>query len=494
MRGGPLLQTTDLTKQFGGLVANDRISLSVERGEIRGIIGPNGSGKTTFFDTLTGFESPDSGRVVYDGDDITGWKPFRIARQGLGRTFQIVQPFREMTVRENLLAVPTEETSTARERRADEILESLELSAVAGNPAGEVSGGQQKLLELARLLMLNLDCVLLDEPTAGVNPVLQDRILSHIRELNREGITFVIIEHDMSVMQDFVDTVTVFNQGQIIAEGPFSEVENDPQVREAYLGTSTESGLDSVKDRPGLEVSQSLDSDDPLVATDVVTGYGEHEVLHGVSVRSHEGITCVFGPNGSGKSTLINALNGTQPIWSGTATYGELDISESEPEDVVKAGIATVPQGGGIFERLTVGENLRVGGHLVDEDVQDERLGEVLDLFPVLEEKFKVLPGTLSGGEQMMVAIGRAMMTGADVYTFDEPSAGLQPSKVTEVLELIQMLAEQGVHVVLVEQNVRAALEYADHVYILAQGTLQYDGPTSQLRDEDELMGLYLGV
>lgn len=234
-----IFQTDELTKRFGALTANDRISLSVERGEIRGIIGPNGSGKTTFFNCVTGFLEPEEGRVTFDGTDVTGWKPHRIARRGMVRTFQIVSPFKNMTVRQNLLAgrVPDR---VDKQARADEVLEFLEIDHIAENDAGEISGGQQKLLELGRVLMLDPDCVLLDEPTAGVNPALEKRLLEHIQGLNSDGMTFVVVEHDMGVMREIADSVSVFDQGKYVAEGPFEEIQGDERVREAYLGTETD--------------------------------------------------------------------------------------------------------------------------------------------------------------------------------------------------------------------------------------------------------------
>jgi len=231
-----ILETHDLTKKFGALTANDEISLSVERGSIHGVIGPNGSGKTTFFNTLTGMHQPDGGTITFDGTDITGWKPYKIARRGLGRTFQIVSPFKNMTVRQNLLAAKS--GGTNKQKQADEILEFLEIDHLADDDASDMSGGQKKLLELGRVLMLDPDCILLDEPTAGVNPALEQRILDHLSEINDDGTTFLIVEHDMNVIQNVVDRVSVFDQGKHIVEGSFDEVTDDKRVREAYLGSA----------------------------------------------------------------------------------------------------------------------------------------------------------------------------------------------------------------------------------------------------------------
>jgi ABC-type branched-subunit amino acid transport system ATPase component len=238
-----LLETEDLVKSFGHLVANDGISLGVDEGEIRGIIGPNGSGKSTFFNCLTGFYSVDSGSVRFDGEDITDESPHAIARKGLCRTFQIPRPFEDLTVRENLLAVHSRalRVSKTKDEKATEVMELLDIDHLAAADASGLSGGQQKLLELARILMLDPKCILLDEPTAGVNPALQSRILGYLQEMNERGTTFVVIEHDMSVIEDICDEVTVFHQGNAIVSGSFAEVSGDDAVREAYLSGEGES-------------------------------------------------------------------------------------------------------------------------------------------------------------------------------------------------------------------------------------------------------------
>jgi ABC-type branched-subunit amino acid transport system ATPase component len=241
----PLLETSDLTKKFGAVVANDRVSLSVDDGEIRGVIGPNGSGKSTLFNTITGFYKPDGGSVTFDGTDVTGMKPHEIAREGLVRTFQIASPLPELTVRQNMLSVytPGFRISAEKREKAEETMEFLKIDHIKENEAGEISGGQKKLLELGRALMLEPKVILLDEPTAGVNPALQDEILERLRAMNEQGTTFVIVEHDMRLIDEFVDSVTVLAQGQIIAEGSFQEVKQLPEVRDAYLGSGQSEGV-----------------------------------------------------------------------------------------------------------------------------------------------------------------------------------------------------------------------------------------------------------
>ncbi|WP_175416552.1 ATP-binding cassette domain-containing protein [Natrinema versiforme] len=537
----PILETVELRKQFGNLIANDGISLQVEAGEIHGIIGPNGSGKSTFFNTVTGFYDADGGSVYFDGTDITDASPDAIARRGLGRTFQIASPFRDLSVRENLLSVYTAglrsglRITEGKRERAQEIIERLEIEHIADHEASDISGGQQQLLELGRILMLDPQCIMLDEPTAGVNPALQNRILDHLHELNEEGQTFVIIEHDMSVISGLTDRVTVFDQGKVVMDGDFETVTSDERVREAYLGAETDpdaglgdalgAGSDSsaAADPSASEANggaatasgggssaaatgasattQVVETDADLigeqrrlVADDIVTGYGNHTVIDDVSVESHDGVTCIFGPNGSGKSTLLKALVGAVPVWSGSISLGETDITETNAAENLQHGMVMLPQDGGIFGSLTVRENLLLGGFRVDRDVRRERLDTVLEAFPDLEDKLDAKGSSLSGGQQMMLSFGRAMMTGSELFLLDEPSAGLSPALVDDVFEMTQTLVEQGAQVILVEQNVREALRIADYVYILAQGRLQFDGPAAELLDEDELVELYLGL
>jgi ABC-type branched-subunit amino acid transport system ATPase component len=232
-----------------------------------------------------------------------------------------------------------------------------------------------------------------------------------------------------------------------------------------------------------------------LVAEDIEAGYDRSQVLYDIDFKSRRGVTCIFGPNGSGKSTFLKCLNGVVPVWSGSVCYGDEDLTQLRPEEIVTRGIVSLPQGGGIFGNLSVDENLRVGGFTVnDRDVIEQRMEEILDTFPVLQDKLGQKARDLSGGQQMMVSLGRAMMTGAGTYLLDEPSAGLAPQLVEDTLGLINRLVERGARVILVEQNVRAAVTLADHVYILAEGKVQFEGPPDDLSEEEQIMDLYLGI
>ena len=251
----PVLKVEELEKRFGGIVAVDGASFAVEHGSITGLIGPNGAGKSTTFNCITGVHRPDGGSVVFDGTDITGETPERIANRGLVRTFQIARELPEMTVLENVMLGPKGQLGESIWRsvapiargnvvkqeaelrdRAWETLEFFEIDHLAEEYAGNLSGGQRKLLELARALSTDPEMLLLDEPMAGVNPSLERKLLDRIHDLQEEGYSFLLVEHDMDVIMDHCEHVVVMHQGQVLAEGPPAAIKSNEEVIEAYLG------------------------------------------------------------------------------------------------------------------------------------------------------------------------------------------------------------------------------------------------------------------
>jgi len=239
------LETVELTKSFGGVTAIDGATVTFQHGKVNALIGPNGSGKTTFFNCVTGMIKPDSGRVAYRGHDITGKAPHRIARAGIGRSFQLCRVFPRMTVLDNLLVAVrarglAARLSSSRNReemeRARGWLRRVGIDHLENAEARNLSWGQQKLLELAGVLMGDPDTILLDEPAGGVNPALIGRIGALVRQLNSQGKTFLIVEHNMELVMGLCDHVIVFDRGRPIADGPPSVIKADHRVLEAYLG------------------------------------------------------------------------------------------------------------------------------------------------------------------------------------------------------------------------------------------------------------------
>ena len=235
MNSDDILVAEKLSKRFDGRVALNEASLRVRRGSITGVIGPNGSGKSTLFNIIAGTLTPNSGRVYIDGRETTGASPADICRRGVGRTFQISRLFAEMTVMENLVAVAHGMDARAAVKRARELLEFLEITAIADKWGSELSYGQRKLVEMARALMLKPSIMLLDEPFAGINPRLQNRIVEHLKALCAKGLTVFFIDHEMRIVLQECDVVYVLAEGNVIASGEPESVRNDPKVLDAYF-------------------------------------------------------------------------------------------------------------------------------------------------------------------------------------------------------------------------------------------------------------------
>jgi branched-chain amino acid transport system ATP-binding protein len=248
-----MLDVRAVTRQFGGFRAVDQVSLRLDAGAILGIAGTNGAGKSTLFAAIAGQQLADAGQIFFDGRDITRLAPYRRARLGLVRTFQIPREFKSLTVHENLVAAAPNrrgeqlfrafwplQKDHANERalatKADEILGFLNLARVRDVPAGSLSGGQKKLVELGRVLMLDPRCILLDEPFAGVNPVLIDEICARVRELHARGIAFIVIEHHLQALKSLAHHLMVMDRGSVLAEGDPATVLDDPRVQDAYMG------------------------------------------------------------------------------------------------------------------------------------------------------------------------------------------------------------------------------------------------------------------
>jgi branched-chain amino acid transport system ATP-binding protein len=231
-----------------------------------------------------------------------------------------------------------------------------------------------------------------------------------------------------------------------------------------------------------------------LDVRDVVTGYGDMEIVHGVDLTvAPDTIVTVIGPNGAGKSTLIKAITGFIDVWSGTIKFGGTDITDQRPDERAEHGIAFVPQSDNVFPTLTVQENLQIGAYL-EQDRFEEHKREVYELFPVLSEHNHQKAGTLSGGQRQMLALGRALMTEPDLLVLDEPTAGVQPNLVDDILDLVKEIkTEHEVAVLMIEQNAQRALERSDTGYVLANGEVAYQGSPETLLEDQEVVETFLG-
>ncbi len=541
-----------VTRKFGGLTAVDVAHVEIQRGVITALIGPNGAGKTTFFNLLTGFDKPDTGTWSFNKTSLNNVPAFKVARLGMVRTFQLTKVLSKLTVMENMRVGATGQKGErllsamfkplwkgqedANTDRAVALLERFLLIKKSEDFAGSLSGGQRKLLEMARALMADPELVMLDEPMAGVNPALKQSLLGHVKSLRDEGRTVLFVEHDMDMVRDISDWVIVMAQGQIVAEGPPDSVMGDQRVIDAYLGAHHDTELQlrgggedprrgggrdqpqggrAVSDQtqpaetqPDLSLSSASGDEVPgraqhlaaadgavLRADDLIAGYLPGvNILNGADLYCQEGeLVGIIGPNGAGKSTLLKALFGLVKIGTGSVSLKGEDVTNQRADTLVSKGIGFVPQTNNVFPSLTIQENLEMGVYQRPSSFK-KRFDFVGELFPALIDRKSQRAGSLSGGERQMVAMGRALMMEPSVLLLDEPSAGLSPVMQDEVFVQTRRINRAGVSVVMVEQNARRCLQICDRGYVLDQGRNAYTGSGAQLSKDPKVIELYLGT
>ncbi len=519
-----LLEIEGVCKNYGGVAALAQCDLNVHEGQINGLIGPNGSGKTTLFNVITGYERIQQGAVRYRGTEITNAPPDRVFDLGIGRTFQLTRLFVRLTVLENLLvatqrdegwlrAVLRRAGSASEKRRAMELLDFVGIARLAHEPAGNLSYGQRKLLELASLLVADPAVLLLDEPAGGVNPTLIGHLADRIAELNRGGKTIVVVEHNMEFVMNLCSRVTVLSQGTTLVSGTPAEVRNNPAVLDAYLGGEDDAATQqqlaagvAEGARPRVRVApgparastapQPVDGPAPLLRVhDVTAGYGGGDILKQVSLDVPRGsITCVVGPNGAGKSTLLATVSGLLRPRAGGIEFDGAPISGLTPKEILGRGLAQIPQAHSLFAEMTVRENVEMGAFTVDDDaLVAERLRAVEELYPIVRERAGEKAGSLSGGQQRLVEFARCLMLDPELIMLDEPSMGLDPRTREMVFEMVQEMNRRGKTILLVEQNARAGLRLSSHGVVLENGSVRLTGSGQDVLEHPEIGALYLG-
>jgi len=525
------LEVRGLRVDFGGVHALADVSLSAELGVITGLIGPNGAGKTTLFNVCSGFVRPTSGSVSFGGQNLAGVSRSARARLGLGRTFQRTELFNSLSVRQNV-AIGREAAIGGRnplaqlrtrpreavwvEGAVEEALSVVGLEEVADRPAGTLTTGQRRLVEFARALAGHFDMVMLDEPSAGLDSDETAAFGRLLKSVVRErGTGILLVEHDISLVREICDKIYVLDFGQLIYEGIPEAMSSSAAVRSAYLGEEIEELIEpesvvlSTGSGHGDSVSDGILSASAHGATDVAAkseavppgepalsligihaGYGAVPVLRDVSITVPPGgVVAVLGPNGAGKTTLLRVTTGLLRPQQGRIVLEGEDITTLPPERIVQRGICHIPESRGVFPSLSVKENIILASRKGHEGLALEQVGE---RFPVLAARLHQTAGSLSGGEQQMLSIARAFLHDPKVLAVDEASLGLSPAAVETVYDALTEIRAQGVSLILVEQYVQRALNFADAVYILTRGRVVYSGRASDL-DPEEVMAKYLG-
>ena len=520
-----LLRLDSVQRHFGGVRAVDGVSLEVEKGSIQGLIGPNGAGKTTLVNVVTGYVPIQSGRVWLESDELTAMPAHRIAAHGVARTFQNIRLFKDLTALENVVigmhtrrrddtlaqvaAVPWFRRD--RKRRLSDTITLLETvglpASVADRRAGTLPYGDQRRLEIARALALKPRLLILDEPAAGMNPSEKQGMRELIERLNEAGLTILLIDHDMRLVMGVCRRVVVLNFGRKIADGTPEEVSTDAGVIKAYLGTGGEKEVRSAPGASGgtaaAEVGQLANggraAPEPekaiLDVFDLTVNYGAIRAVHGASFRVAAGeIVALIGANGAGKSTVLNTLSGLVRPASGSASFDGLDLAGARPSTIVRHGLVQVPEGREILARQTVYENLELAtwGRR-DRKAAAHDIEAVVKRFPILGERRHMGAGTLSGGEQQMLAIARGLLARPRLLLLDEPSLGLAPQMVDEVFRAIEEIHREGTTILLVEQNALRALAIADRAYVIETGRIQLSGTGDELLHNPSVRRAYLG-
>jgi branched-chain amino acid transport system ATP-binding protein len=478
-----LLEVNGLMKRFGGLVAVKDIGFSINAGEILGLIGPNGSGKSTVMKCIMGIERPTAGQVKLSGTDVAGWPTHRIARHGVGIVFQHARPLHRQTILEhiklallpdNLLMLVTDHGIT---RRAEEIAARVGLSGVIHRLPRTLPFADLRRLELAKAIARNPKVVLVDEPFAGLTAAEVADFSELIASFRQDGHAVLLVDHNVKSVAALVDRVLAMYLGEKIAEGTADEVMRDETVRRVYLGGKLETAQ-----RPARA---DQDRAPLLDVRGLGVLYGKATAVDDVSIHVGEGeFVSIVGLNGAGKTTLFNAISGLVPH-SGEIHWQGQALSGRTPAAIARAGIVQCPETRELFGDMSVRENLDLGGQHIPPAEAAKQLDWLFTLFPILQARQSQAARTLSGGEQQMLAIARALMMRPKLLILDEPTLGLAPVILEQLSKALEVLRQTtDITVLLGEQNVTFALPHADRVYVLEHARIVWQGPPTRFAEE----------
>jgi branched-chain amino acid transport system ATP-binding protein len=485
----PVLVAINLVKHFGGIHAVDGASFAVNDRTLHALIGPNGAGKTTAFNLLSGLYPPDAGTIELEGRSIAGLRPERISAAGVGRSFQITNLFPSLTVVENVrLAVQARHAERFAFWRASagladvnaetgELIAFLGLAGIEGAEGALLSYGGQRLLDLGIALATRPRILLLDEPLAGLSAAERARVAALVKTISAE-IPVLFVEHDIDRVFQIADHVTVMNEGKVLLDGTVADARGDAKVTEIYVGSG--SAALAAKPRASAAAPAKL-----LAVDKVETFYGKSHILTGVSLDVHEReIVALLGRNGAGKSTLLKTLVGIAPPASGSIRLAGDEVARLPSAQIARRGMGYVPQGRGLFAGMSVADNLALGrlkrrtGNGIHWD--DDR---IVEFFPRLAERWRMPADYLSGGEQQMAAIARALAGDVRVLLLDEPFEGLSPAITEELFGAFDRMRHE-VAMIIVDHHLDLALALSDRTVVLERGAATFTGNSQLLKDD----------
>ena len=500
-----------LAIQFGGNYALKDIDLAIYSGKVTSLIGPNGAGKTTLINVLGGFYAAGQGQFTLNETLLSSASTFEIARMRIARTFQTSQLFSEMSVFENVKVAVDRgyffkqiyaEGAGKASSVDDYCLELLRRVGYTANPyvmASSLPHVDKRLVEIARALALNPVFILLDEPAAGLSKDESKQLSQLLKSIAQSGVGVLLVEHDMSLVMEVSDWVHVLEAGRLIASGAPADIQNSDLVKKAYLGDGELDFKDiSQKSATGRRAADAEHL--PIAKNDEVwlsiqnlkANYGAASVLHGVNLRVSTGqCISVLGPNGSGKSTLMRSIAGLHESKTGPINWLETDISHLPAHSIAGLGLTLIPEGRQVFSELTVDDNIRIGAFSRDA-LSDEELEGLYEIFPVLVRLKYQLAGSLSGGEQQMLAFARGLAAKPRLLMLDEPSLGLAPAIVKDLFTKLANLRASGMTLLLVDQMAGLAMALSDYSHLLNAGDMVFSGTPAELISSSLLEQTYL--
>ena len=489
-----VLECEGVRKRFGAFAAVDGAALRVDERSLHALIGPNGAGKTTLFNVISGLFPADDGTIHLDGQRIDDLPPDRIAQLGVARSFQITNLFASLSVAENLrlacqardparIALWRPASSLAQVSvETDALIRFLGLEGLERVPVASLSYGGQRLLEIGIPLAARPRVLLLDEPLAGLAAAERERVAALVKSLVPH-MAILLVEHDMDRVFRLADRITAMNEGRVIAEGAPEEVRANAELQRVYLG-------DGAVRAAATKVERAAVTAAPIVEVEAInTFYGKSHVLHDVSLEVRENeVVALLGRNGAGKTSTFKSIMGIVRPASGRVVLNAERIDGKAPEQVGRLGVGLVPQGRRLFSGLTVAENLALGalrrGARNRGGVHWD-LARVFEIFPRLRDRMQVKADRLSGGEQQMVAIARALSGSVRLLLLDEPFEGLSPAMVDEVFAAIERLRRQ-ISILIIEHHLDLVLALADRAVVLDRGHVSHEGPSAPLLNDLE--------